>query len=157
MELWILLHVATAFWFVAGLVGRDLSLARARGASDISVVRTLADLAGVFDRFMVTPGSMAVLALGIATALSQGRSFTGEGDGWMLASLLLYLSIGPLIPLVYIPKGKAFDAALTSAEARGAVTEELTSAFSDPVVRATRMYERIVVALIIVLMVTQPF
>ena len=157
MELWVLLHVATAFWFVAGLVGRDLSLARARGASDISVVRTLADLAGVFDRFMVTPGSVAVLLLGFATALSQGRSFTGNGDRWMIASLLLYLSIAPLIPLVYIPKGKAFDAALASAEARGEVTAELTAAFSDRAVRATRMYERLVVALIIVLMVTQPF
>ena len=50
MELWILLHVATAFWFVAGLVGRDVTLARARRGVDISIVRSLADLAGVFDR-----------------------------------------------------------------------------------------------------------
>lgn len=59
--------------------------------------------------------------------------------------------------MVYIPKGKVFDAALEQAEVRGEVTDALTAAFADRVVLATRMYERIVIAVIVVLMVTQPF
>lgn len=31
-----LLHVASAFWFVAGLIGRDLVLARARRSEDLA-------------------------------------------------------------------------------------------------------------------------
>jgi hypothetical protein len=157
MKLWVLLHVATAFWFVAGLVGRDLTLARARASREIAIVRSLADLAVVFDRYLVIPGSMAVLALGLATAISQGRSFTGVDAGWMLAALVLFLSLLPLVPLVFIPKGKVFDAALEEAETERSVTPALRDAFSDRAVGAARMYERIVVAVIIVLMVTKPF
>jgi hypothetical protein len=157
MELWVLLHVATAFWFVAGLAGRDLTLARARASGEIAIVRSLADLAGVFDRYLVIPGSTAVLVLGLATAISQGRSFTGDGDRWMLGALVLLLSLLPLVPLVFIPKGKVFDAALEEAETEGHVTPALRAAFTDRAVGAARLYERIVVAVIIVLMVTEPF
>ena len=52
-----LLHVATAFWLVAGLAGRDVSFTRAARATDITSVRALAGAVGVFDRFFVIPAS----------------------------------------------------------------------------------------------------
>ena len=158
MSAWVLLaHVAVAFWFVAGLVGRDVTLAMARRSDRIDVVSALAVLAGRFDRWMVIPGSMAVLILGILTASARGVSFTAAESRWLPLALLLFLSMIPLVPLVFVPRGKVFDAALAQAQEVGGVTPELTAAFSDRAVLGARMYERIAVSLIIVLMVVKPF
>jgi hypothetical protein len=62
-----------------------------------------------------------------------------------------------LVPLVFLPRGRTFDEALTSAVAAGRVTPELKAAFRDPVVAAARWYELAVVAFVVVLMVTKPF
>lgn len=158
MSEWVvLLHVLTAFWFVAGLVGRDVTLGKSRRNRDVGVVAELAELAGRFDRLMVVPGSIAVFVLGLLTVWVQGRPLTGSGNWWLLISLLLYLSLIPLIPLVFIPRGKVFELALTDALERGEVTPALTTAFEDRAVLATRLYERLMVVAVIVLMVTKPF
>ena len=47
MEWWVLLHVATAFWFVAGLAGRDVSIVRAARATDMASIQALTGAAGV--------------------------------------------------------------------------------------------------------------
>jgi len=155
MEWWVLLHVATAFWFVAGLAGRDVSITRSARADDIISVQALTGAAGVFDRYFVIPGSIAVLVAGliamVATHLSLGD------QTWLLVALILFLTIIPLVPLVFVPRGKVFEAALGEAVAAGEVTPGLRAAFADPAVNAARWYERIVVAVIIVLMVTKPF
>ena len=66
MSRWVvLLHVAVAFWFVAGLIGRNLTLARARSRQQVRLVAELVGLAGRFERLMVVPGSFAVLLLGL--------------------------------------------------------------------------------------------
>ncbi|HEX6332227.1 MAG TPA: hypothetical protein VF129_13220 [Actinomycetota bacterium] len=62
-----LLHVASAFWFVAGLIGRDLVLARARRSEDLRQVRELLAVSAPFERLMVIPGSVAVPAFGLLT------------------------------------------------------------------------------------------
>ena len=128
----VLLHVGEAFWFVAGLVGRDVTLAKAAQATDITVTVELAELAGQFDRWMVIPGSMAVLALGIVTVLVQGRPFAGTNSWWILTALLLFSSMLPLVPLVFLPRGRIFERALSDARERGEVTAELNAAFHDP-------------------------
>jgi uncharacterized membrane protein len=155
MEWWVLLHVATAFWFVAGLAGRDVLMTRARAATDMTSVRSLTEAAGVFDRFFVIPGSMAVPLAGLITAFAQHLSFAHET--WLLVSLILYLSLIPLVPLVFVPRGKIFEAAMEEAEAGGEVTPSLRTAFDDRAVLGARWFERIVVAVIVVLMVTKPF
>ena len=153
----VLLHVLSAFWFVAGLVGRDVTLGKARRTRDVGVVGELAGLAGRFDRLMVVPGSIAVFVLGLLTVWVQGRPLTGTGNWWLLTSLLLYLSLMPLIPLVFLPRGRIFGHALADAMERGEVTSTLTAAFDDKAVHATRLYERFMVVAVIVLMVTKPF
>ena len=72
-------------------------------------------------------------------------------------ALVVLATMIPLVPLVFLPRGKVFDAALADAEAAGEVTPALTAAFHDPAVAAARWYELGVVAAIIVLMVTKPF
>jgi Predicted integral membrane protein (DUF2269) len=157
MARWVLLlHVATAFWFVAGLVGRDLTLARARTAPTAALVREFADLAGRFEQLMVIPGSILVFGLGLITAWVQGRPFTGDGNWWLLAALIVYSSMFPLVPLVFLPRGKVFAQALEEA-GDGPVTSDLAAALADRAVMMARMYERIVVAVVLALMVTKPF
>lgn len=155
MEWWVLLHVATAFWFVAGLAGRDVSMTRAARATDIASVQALTGAAGVFDRFFVIPGSIAVLVAGLIAMIATDLSL-GE-QTWLLVALILFLTIIPLVPLVFLPRGKVFESALEASVAAGEVTPALRAAFADRAVAGARWYERIVVAVIIVLMVTKPF
>ncbi len=155
MEWWVLLHVATAFWFVAGLAGRDVSVTRAAHAPDIASVQALTGAAGVFDRFFVIPGSIAVLIAGLIAMVATDLSLGDQT--WLLVALILFLAIIPLVPLVFLPRGKVFEAALADAVAAGDVTPGLRAAFADRAVLGARWYERIVVGVIIVLMVTKPF
>jgi Predicted integral membrane protein (DUF2269) len=158
LSAWVLLtHVGAAFWFVAGLIGRDVTLAMIRRSDRIEVVTALSELAGRFDRWMVIPGSIAVLILGLLTAWARGLSFTSVGNRWLPLALVIFISIIPLVPFVFVPKGKVFDAALADAQAGGSVTPELTASLEDRAVLAARTYERVAVALVIVLMVVKPF
>lgn len=156
-EFLVLLHVAAAFWFVAGLLGRGITIARARSAGDVALMSHLMDLAGRFERQMVIPGSMVVVLLGLLAAWVGEVPFTGTGNWWLLASLLLFVFIGLLVPTVFLPRGRVFERAFEEAKAKGEITPELRTALDDPAVRNARWLELIVVALILTLMVTKPF
>jgi uncharacterized membrane protein len=105
MSRWVeLLHVGVAFWFVAGLLGRNLTLSRARASERLESVVDLVGLARRFDRLLVIPGSAAVVLLGLLTALAQHRPLAGPGNGWLLASLLLAVALFALVPLVFVPR-----------------------------------------------------
>ena len=154
------LHALAGVGFLTGLIGRWICLAYAERADDIGSLRTALAVSGRFERMVIT-GSVIVLVLGIATAIAQGRPFLGPLQGarvdWLFVSLVLYLSAIPLVPLVFLPRGRHFEAVLQSATATGRVTEDLGVAFRDPVVRAAHVYELGVMVLIFVLMVAKPF
>jgi uncharacterized membrane protein len=103
------LHVLTAFWFVAGLIGRDVVLARARRSGDLPRVRELLEVSGPFERLMVIPGSLAVLLFGVATMWAEHLPLWQEGTRWVTVSLLAFLTMIPLVPLVFLPRGKLFE------------------------------------------------
>jgi hypothetical protein len=158
MGKWIvLLHVALAFTFVAGIIGRDMTIHKARTSTDVRVIGDLMELSGRFETWLIKPGSLAVLLAGIWAAFARGLSFTASGNRWLLVSLIVYLSTVPFIPLVFLPRGKVFGRALAAAKERGEVTPELTAAFDDPAVAFARNYELVVIAVIVTLMVTKPF
>jgi hypothetical protein len=158
MSEWVVfLHVASAFWFVGGLIGRWVTLARARTTASIAMVSELAELAGRFERLMVQPGSFAVPLAGLAAAFAKGLPWTGSGNWWLLTSLVLFLSLAPMIPLVYLPRGRVFETTLAGARDRGEVTPELRAAFGDSLVSFARIYEVAVVGIVLALMVTKPF
>ncbi len=62
-----------------------------------------------------------------------------------------------LVPAVFVPKGKRFEALLAEAGSVKKVTPGLTAAFRDPAVRMAHAWELAAVVAIIVLMVTKPF
>jgi len=153
----VLLHVVAAFWFVAGLLGRNVTIARARTATDIRTLEELVTLSGRFEQMMVIPGSAAVLVAGLLAAWAIGQPLAGTNNWWVLLSIVLFVGSGILVPTVFLPHGKVFEHELTDAKARREVTPEIRTALRDPAVRNARAAELLVVAVIIVLMVTKPF
>ena len=156
-----LLHVLAAIWFISGLLGRWFTLGQAARTSNIQTVSDLVNLGGQFERRMVIPGSLAVLLLGLITAWLQGWPILGVLQGgtsnWLLVSLVLFLIQIPLIPLVFLPRGKIFGEALTQAVAQGHVTGVLSAAFGDKTVFAAHVTELVGTFIIVVLMVAKPF
>ena len=66
------------------------------------------------------------------------------------------MSLGLLVPTIFLPRGRRFGAALEHTRAVGTVTPELRAAFADPVVAAAHTYEALAVAIIVALMVLKP-
>lgn len=155
------LHVLSGFWFTAGLVGRGVAQLRAERTTDIRLLQLLIELMARFDKLMVIPGSIAVFLLGLLTAWVERLPILGFLQGartnWLLASLVLFIGILIAVPTVFIPRGKVFGAALEEAIATGGVTDRLSSALRDPVVRFAHIYEVVAILVIIWLMVAKPF
>jgi hypothetical protein len=153
-------HALVGIVFVAGLIGRWIVLAAAARADSLPTMRTLAAAAGPFERIVIG-GSTATLLLGLAAAWLTGRSvlgpLTGGSVDWLFVSVLLYLSIIPLIPFVFLPRGRVFSAAMAEAEQAGVVTDAVRAAWRDPLVRAGHGYELAAVTLVLVLMLAKPF
>lgn len=156
-----LVHVAVGMWFVAGIVGRTLALSAARRSDDIALVSELSRLGGRFDRFLVIPGAQTVLLTGILSAWLGGYPLFGILQGahsnWLLVSLLLYAAMTAMVPTVFLPTGRVFDAAMQRAVAAGAVTRDLTMALNNPRVAWAHRAEFVTIGLIVVLMVVKPF
>jgi uncharacterized membrane protein len=132
-----------------------VTIAQVRRETDLGRVESLMAVTDRFEKWMVRPGSGAVLLLGLATMVAQDRSLLD--DGWLLVSLILYVVLFALVPTVFLPRGKRYEAALEGARPGGAVTPALAEALRDPVVVLARRLELAVVVVIIVLMVTKPF
>lgn len=115
----------------------------------------------MFERTLVRPVSFVVLLTGLAAAWWRGWPILGVLQGarenWVLVSLLVYLTIVPLIVFVFLPRGRVFRAALNVAIDAGHVTAELRGALRDPVVHWARVYEGAMVLVLTALMVLQPF
>lgn len=154
-------HIVASAGLFVGVVGRNVSLARAGRSAAMPDVTRLVHVAGRFERLLVIPGSMIVLATGVALAWLRGWPLLGFLQGahvnWLLAALVLAFSVALLIVYVFIPRGKIFEAALAGAKAQGHVTSELRAAFRDRAVRRARAAEYVITAAVVYLMVAKPF
>ncbi len=150
-----LVHIGIAFALVTGGIGRWILLRRAARATVVEEAFSLSEAAGPFER-MVIIGSQLVIVAGMATAWAQGYEWLGLTTLWMLISFLLVLSVLPWIPLVFIPRGREFGAAMAEARDAGTVTPRLQASFADPMVALARRYELAVLAVVVVLMVFKP-
>jgi len=154
-------HVLSVFWLVGGVIGRDTCWGRAAHADELGSLETIAGLAAVFDRVMVRPATFVVLLTGLGAAWSRGWPILGLFQGgtanWVLAALLVYLSIIPVIVFVFLPRGLAYRKALEEAKARGTVTPELRATIRDPAVGAARGYEMAMITVLAWLMIAKPF
>lgn len=155
------IHVLFVFWLVSGIIGRGVALAQARRTQDLAELRTLVAVAHVFEMRFVRSATFAVLIAGLIAAWARGWPILGFLQGgqanWVLASLVIYLSIIPVIVFVFVPRGRVFRQALDAAVAEGRVTPALRIALSDPAVAAARVYEQVMIVVLTLLMVLKPF
>jgi len=149
-------HVALAFVLVSGLVGRWVLLTTAARSDDVERAHLLAEAASPFER-AVQVSSPVLLGLGMATAWALGYPWLGLTTGWMLLAIVLVIPILVMIPTVFVPRGRIFEAAMTEAREAGTVTPSLRAAWADPAVAMARRYELVAIAVIIGLMVVKPF
>jgi uncharacterized membrane protein len=154
------LHALTGALLLGGLVARWVSLGAAARARDVHDVRTLLSVTARFERLVIAMFFL-VLILGVSTAIVQGRPFLGPLQGhhvdWLFVSFVLYIVTIPLVPLVFIPRGKVFDAALERAGDAGPVPDDLRAAFSDRAVLGAHVFELVGVFVVFALMVGKPF
>lgn len=156
-----LLHVFTAFWFITGILGRQLTRAQVRRTTDLHDFTTLSNLAGRFEKVMVIPGNLAVIVVGVIVAL-LGKwpilgFLQGASQNWLLLSnLFLFLGFF-LVPLVFLPRGKLLAATLLEAQKVNEITPELVTALDDPIVRLAHWGELLLIGLVVALMVLKPF
>jgi hypothetical protein len=103
-----LVHIGVAIGFIAGLIGRWVLLHAAARAAEVESAYLLSQAAAPFERLVIM-GANLVLPAGLLTAWAQGYPWLGLTTGWMLASLVLMLSVIPWIPLVFLPRGRVFE------------------------------------------------
>jgi predicted integral membrane protein DUF2269 len=150
-----LLHVGIAFALVAGLMGRWILLKRAARSDDVEAAFGLSEAAGPFERLVIV-SSQLVLPAGLATAWAQGYPWLGLTTAWMFLTVLLIIPILVMVPTVFLPRGRVFEAAMADARAEGIVTPALRAAWADPAVTFARRYEIVSIAIIVALMVLKP-
>ena len=150
-----LVHIALAMGLIAGTFGRWIVLSRAAAEDRIDRAAELAELAAPFERLLIR-SSMLIVPAGLATAWAQGYEWLGLTTSWMLASLVLIAAATLMVPTIFIPRGRRFEAALAAAREAGRVTPELRAAFNDGRVRFARTAEVVVLAVIVILMVFKP-
>ncbi len=164
MSLYLLLrflHIFAAIIFVGGLFARQAVRTLLPRATDVSTIVTLTNAAGRVERLLVIPGNLFAIIFGLLLALMTRApilgSFQVPHSNWLLASILILVLLFPLVPLVFLPRGKLFEAALAEASSKGAITPGLQAKMDDRTVRFAHIAEMIGVVLIVVLMVYKPF
>jgi hypothetical protein len=154
----VVVHVLTVFLLVGGIMGRDVTYWQAARATDLSRIRHYVDLAHVFELLVRAMTGWVFLA-GLGAAWARGWPILGlhHGPHWVLAAMLIYLTIIPWIVFVFVPSGKAFRAALADAILKNDVTPALKASLNDPKVNAGRLYELTMVVVLTWLMIARPF
>jgi uncharacterized membrane protein len=157
-----LLHVLAAFWFIGGLLGRDIAFWRARQGRNVHEVSALLQISDFFERWSVTSTSITVLIFGLVITFMGDWPLFGSPQGgaanWLLVSIILSLIIGGAIgALRLVPRRKQREQAFLAALEQNSITPELRAALDDKVVNSFRKIELAVMVIIIALMVMKPF
>jgi uncharacterized membrane protein len=155
---WKLLHLITVLALVGGLIGRNVTFRMAQRSQDLSALAALLSASLALEQWLVIPGSMLVLLTGGVAAWTGNWQFRAAGQPtWLLVASIVYLSLIPVIAVVLAPRRAKRTAALAEAVTANRITSDLTASLNDPAVKWARIYEALVVAVVLVLMVLKPF
>src|SRR5688572_7439312 len=98
------LHIASAIWFIGGVVARQMIRAYAKRTDDVQRFAVMSEAAGRIESTMVIPGNFAVILFGVIYGLMIGAPILGFLQGasrnWLLVSNLLLLLGFFNVPLV---------------------------------------------------------
>ena len=155
------LHIASAMWFIGGILARQIVRAYAKRTDDVRRFAAMSEAAGRIESTMVIPGNMAVIIFGVILGLIIKAPILGFLQGgernWLLVSNIILLLGFLSVPLIFLPRGKLFRVALEDALAKGQMTPELRAHLDDPIVRLAHSYEFVSMVVIVYLMVFKPF
>ena len=155
------LHIISAIWFIGGVLARQIVRLYARRTDDVQHFASMSLAAGRIETTMVIPGNFAVIIFGVIYGLMIGAPILGflqgAGSNWLLVSNILLIIGFFNVPLIFLPRGKLFDAALKDALARREMTSELHDHINDPVVRMAHWFELVAMLVVVFLMVFRPF
>jgi hypothetical protein len=156
----IVLHVGCVLWMVSGIVGRGVSFSLAGKAKEVVSAYAHLKNGEVFEK-MVVLASPAVLITGFAAAaMRHYKTFgflQGAQTNWLLSGTLAYVILVPLIPLFLVPRRKRREAAAEDAIKKGTITPELRAVLDDPAIRRFRIFEMVIIAIVVTMMVAKPF
>jgi uncharacterized membrane protein len=154
------LHIGSAILLIGGIIARQLVRSIAKRSEDPRILAAMFQAADPIERVMVIPGSIATILFGVLLALVTRAPILGFLQGasrnWLLLSNVLILLTIPLVPLVFIPRGKVFGSRLEHALEEGRITPELRSSLADPVVGFFHGFEILVLLFVVFLMVFKP-
>jgi hypothetical protein len=144
--------------FISGLIGRFLVRQRLPHIASMPVLQEVIGLVGQFDDWLVIRGSQLTLITGVLLgAVGHWPYVRASHPTWIFVALLLFLSLLPVVFFVFIPRGKQFGKTFQVAVQEQRITPELRLALADPTIRAATVYEAVVTAIILYLMVLKPF
>jgi len=125
------LHVLSAFWYVAGLVGVLLPLSRAWRSPEIQQQAAAFAEASQYQGLLLLPGIIAVGVSGVFLWAEMGYNLITTG--WLLALEILYLIVLLVcLPLMGMGLRRTYLLTLEAAK-KGEVTPELREALADRV------------------------
>ncbi|HET7010373.1 MAG TPA: DUF2269 family protein [Anaerolineales bacterium] len=154
------LHIGGAILLVGGIFARQLARSRANRAADPATLAAIMQAADPIERTMVIPGSFAAVVSGVILALRTGAPIfgflQGAAQNWLLLANVLILLTIPLVPLVFVPRGKVFERHLRQALDQGVITPAVRASLNDPVVGFAHTFEMVALALVVILMVFKP-
>lgn len=152
------LHLFAVATMISGIIGRAFLRAHLARIDDIQTTREFIEVEGHFDERLVVRGSIVTLLTGLLlTWLGHWPLFNAGVPTWTLVGAVLFLATIPLVIWVYIPRGKVFGKVFAEALAQKRVTVELRAALSDKVIRASYLYEYLMLLVVMTLMVIKPF
>ena len=153
-----LVHILCAIAFLAGLIGRGMVRLRIPHVTSIQTLEEVIVLVGRFDDLLVIRGSQLTLVSGLLVWWAGSwPPIVGGHPSWVLVSTVLFLSLLPLVFLVFVPRGKVFGKVCAEALAQQRITPELRAALADPAVRYATIYETAATTSTLCLMVLKPF
>ena len=153
-----LAHIVCVLTLVSGMLGRSVVRLRLPKTNALQMLQELMVLVGHFDDWLVIRGSILTLVTGVLLAWVGALPYVKAGHPtWTLVSLVLFLTIIPLVIFIFVPRGRAFGRVFQTAIAEQRITPDLRAALADPAVRAATIYEFIAIGLILCLMVLKPF
>ena len=159
LALFKLLHIVSAIWLVGGLLGRAIALVAVRQASSMRTLKAIADVSGRIEDFMIAPGSLAIFATGIATAIAGGYSLFGPFGGgplWVFAPFLLMIFAVITTPLL-LARDRRWGQALQTAAFEGTITRDLRHYLQGDTMVRRYAPDITFAGLIVILMVLKPF
>ena len=155
------LHIASAIWFIGGILARQIVRAYAKRTEDVQRFAIFREAAEQLEKTMVIPGSAAVLIFGVILGLITKAPILGflqdASHNWLLVSNLMIIAGILTIPLIFLPWRKRVDLALEDALARGQMTPKLRAQINDRTVRIAHWFELVSMAVVVFLMVFKPF